>query len=151
MTRRIAALLLVLVPFAASAGAQTVTHASNGNPPATNAGTFQVEPVKELRKGVDMWPLIVNPGNPAEQRVNAILTRLNGRLTQALKTCDAQVLEQSKQMGDTAKGKDPTSGDWTRKVEVTMDGPRFLSLLATDESFCGGAYPDSDQMALVFD
>jgi hypothetical protein len=151
MTRRIAALLCVLVPFVTSAGAQTGTPGSSGVPPTTRAGTYQIQPVKELRKGVELWPLIVNPGNPAEQRVNATLTKLNNRLTQALKDCDARVLEQSKQMGDTAKSKDPTSDDWSREVQVTMQGPRFLSLLATDDSFCGGAYPDSGQMALVFD
>jgi hypothetical protein len=32
-----------------------------------------------------------------------------------------------------------------------MTGPRFLSLVASDESFCGGAHPDNDQMAMVFD
>ncbi len=151
MTRLIAALLCVLVPFIASVDAQTGTPGSSGIPPTTGAGTIQIEPVKELRKGVDMWPLIVNPGNAAEQRVNATLTKLNNRLTQALKVCDAGILEQSKQMDDTAKGKDPTSDDWSRKVQVTMKGPRFLSLVATDESFCGGAHPDSGQMALVFD
>ena len=32
-----------------------------------------------------------------------------------------------------------------------MRGPRYLSLLAHDDFYCGGAYPDTDQIALVFD
>jgi len=145
------ALIWMLIPLVGSAGAQTGSPDSSGESPMTSAGTFQMEPVKQLRKGVDMWPLIVNAGSPVEQRVNATLTKLNNRLTQALKDCDAGAIEQSKQMGDTAKDKDPTSGDWSRKVQVTMNGPRFLSLVATDEAFCGGAHPNSGQMALVFD
>jgi hypothetical protein len=115
-------------------------------------GGLKVEPVKQLRKGVDAWPLIVNPGNAAEQRVNATLTRLNLRLTQALHNCDAGALESIKQTGDAAGPRDKVSEDWSRKVVVTMQGPRFLSLVATDEYVnCGGAHPDSDTMAMVFD
>jgi hypothetical protein len=44
-----------------------------------------------------------------------------------------------------------TGGEWSRSVKVTMQGPRYLSLVATDEVFCGGAHPDSDDVALVFD
>lgn len=32
-----------------------------------------------------------------------------------------------------------------------MRGPHFLSLVATDSWFCGGAHPDDDQFPLVYD
>jgi hypothetical protein len=32
-----------------------------------------------------------------------------------------------------------------------MRGPRYLSLVATDSYWCGGAHPDSSTMALVYD
>ncbi|MGC2110181.1 MAG: hypothetical protein WA655_11740 [Candidatus Korobacteraceae bacterium] len=99
--------------------------------------------MKQLRQGVDLWPLIAHPRNPAEQRINATLTRLNQRLAQAVKDCD-------KQVGDTT-GDNTTSDDWSRTVEMTMTGPHFLSLVASDEVFCGGAHPDSRRTALVFD
>src|ERR1039457_6752545 len=61
-------------------------------------------------------------------------------------------LESIKQTGDAAGPRDKVSEDWSRKVVVTMQGPRFLSLVATHEYVnCGGAHPDSDTMAMVFD
>src|SRR5438105_4089957 len=40
--------------------------------------------------------------------------------------------------------------DWTRTISVAMRGPRFLSLVAADSWFCGGAYPDTDRFSLVY-
>ena len=34
---------------------------------------------------------------------------------------------------------------------MTMQGPHFVSFVASDDWDCGGAYPDSGTMALVFD
>ena len=117
------------------------------------APTLKVEAVKQLRKGVDVWPLIVNPANPAEQKVNETLTGLNLRLTKALAECDAAALEDMK--NSHTPQKDWAGGvaeDWSRKVEVTMQGPEFLSLVGTDDYVnCAGPHPNSDTMAMVFD
>jgi hypothetical protein len=41
---------------------------------------------------------------------------------------------------------------WTRTVQVTMRGPRYLSVLVLDSNECGGAYPNSGlAMPLVYD
>jgi hypothetical protein len=40
---------------------------------------------------------------------------------------------------------------WDRKVSVTMRGPRFVAMRATETSFCGGAYPLNAHAAVVFD
>lgn len=122
-------------------------------PAQGQASILKVEPIKQLRKGVDAWPLIVNPANPAEQKVNAALTRLNLRLTKALTECDAGTLEDMKSSQRPRKDwAGAVAEDWSRRVVVTMQGPRFLSLVATDEYVnCGGAHPDSDTMAMVFD
>jgi hypothetical protein len=151
MKRLIPVLFSLLVPSLALVTAQTGSHAANSNPKPTSAGNIQLSPVKELSKGVEAWPLIVNPATPAEQRVNATLTRLNLRLAQALRECDAGALDEAKPMGTAGKGQDSTSEDWSRTIKVTMTGPRFLSLVATDEIDCGGAHPNSDVMAMVFD
>jgi len=95
--------------------------------------------------------MIVSPSGPAEQRINATLTGLNQRLAQALRNCDEGYGWALKQMGDLAKGQYPVSKDWSRRVKVTMTGPHFFSLVATENAFCGGAHPDSGQMAMVFD
>jgi hypothetical protein len=130
-----------------------VSQNSGGSAPAqeANSTAIQLAPIKHPRKGVDTWPLIANPTSPAEQRVNAILTRLNQRLVSAFQDCDANIRESMKETGQSANGHDPAADDWSRIVVVTMAGPRFLSLVATDETDCGGAHPDSDTMAMVFD
>jgi hypothetical protein len=142
--------LCILAPFALSAVApasgQTLTAAPQ--PPAS--GNLQLEPVKQLRKDIDLWPLIAHPGTPPEVRVNALLTKLNLRLADTVRECNRDVLTGMK----GAKARDRASAvaaDWSRTVLVTMTGPRFLSLVATDETFCGGAHPDGSTMAMVFD
>ena len=42
-------------------------------------------------------------------------------------------------------------GTWKRGINVTMRGPHYLSLLARDDWYCGGAYPDTNATALVFE
>jgi len=116
----------------------------------TVAESIQLEPVKQLRKGVDEWPLIANPGSPAAVRVNATLTGLNLRLAQAVRACNGDVLDAMRGLSTKAATQAITQ-DWSRSVSVTMAGPRFLSLVATEETDCGGAHPNSDVMALVFD
>ena len=149
--KRLIALCLCLPIFcAASSAAGQSNSAASANPQTAAAGSLQLTPVKELRKGVVAWPLIVNPGTPAETRVNATLTKLNLVLAQSLRECDATLQDSLK--GMPAKDKaDAIAEDWSRKVRLTMAGPRFLSLVATDETDCGGAHPNSDGIAMVFD
>jgi hypothetical protein len=115
------------------------------------AANFRVDPVRQLRKGVDAWPLIANPATTAERRVNASLTLLNNGLQSSLRDCDAGALAEKKQTGTVETGQDPAEDDWEREVKVTMTGPHFLSMVATDDTFCGGAHPNSDTIAMVFD
>jgi hypothetical protein len=94
-----------------------------------------------------LWPHIAHPKNDAKQRVNATLTRLNNEFVKSLRDCDAGVLEFEKEAGEPENTKD----DLTCSREITMRGPRFLSMVATDEVFCGGGHPDDDLTVLVFD
>lgn len=123
----------------------------SGNAQTPAAGNLRTEPVKQFRKGVDAWPLIVSPDTPAAQRVNDTLTQLNHQLAQSLHDCDADYEGWLKGVGHSEDGQNQISADWLRTIKVTMGGPRFLSLVATDETFCGGAHPDSDVIAMVFD
>jgi hypothetical protein len=148
--RNLIVLFLCLPLFCGASSAACQSTAASASPQAATAN-LRLTSVKELRKGVDAWPLIVNPASPAEQRVNATLTRLNQRLAQALNECDAGSLDEAKRMGAAENDQDSTSGDWSRTIKVTMTGPRFLSLVATDEFDCGGAHPNSEVMAMVFD
>jgi hypothetical protein len=81
-----------------------------------------------VAKGIASMPRIMaNNGDHVATRINralAIASQISG--------CDCR------------------KGYWHRTVAVTMRGPRYLSLLAYDDWYCGGAYPDTDQVALVF-
>ncbi len=54
-------------------------------------------------------------------------------------------------VGQPEDGQNQISADWSRTIEVTMEGPRFLSLVVSDETFCGGPHPNGEVIAMVFD
>ncbi len=95
--------------------------------------------------------MLRHANSPAEQRVNATLEHLNQRLMGALKDCDAGYTESLKTITTNRSTQIPVSQDWTRTIEVTMQGPHYLSMVASDEADCGGVHPNSSQMAMVFD
>ena len=41
--------------------------------------------------------------------------------------------------------------EWERSVEAPMTGPRFISLLITTNSYCGGAHGNGEQTSMTFD
>jgi len=88
-----------------------------------------------VRKGVAAYPRLVG-ADPIIARINAALAKGDGRVRKGAKECF-----------DDGKGQ----ADWSRTVDVTMKGPRFVSYVSHDEYFCGGAYPDVSTMALVYD
>ncbi len=81
------------------------------------------------------FPKIAAPKTPATAKINAALRRLDRRWAGFVKDCGAG-------------GKDASA---ERRVETTLAGPRFLSLVARDEELCGGAHPDTDTLPLVYD
>ena len=86
--------------------------------------------------GAAAMPLIASPSDEAERRINAALKRLDATLRKAILEC---------------KGPDGAPGEWDRKVEATMQGPRYLSYVIRDMAFCGGAYPPIGTMSIVYD
>jgi hypothetical protein len=115
------------------------------------AQTVDLAPITQLRKGVDAWPMLRHANSPSQQRVNATLEHLNQRLVVALKECDAGYTESLGTITTNRSTQAPVSQDWTRTIEVTMQGPRYLSMVASDEADCGGVHPNSSRMAMVFD
>jgi len=117
------------------------------------AGKAQVllSPKRQIRKGVDQWPLIVRPKNDAERRINEYLNDLNGRLSRSLKDCDANYAEligkRDRSLDKSGEGAEFFSQD----TKVTMLGPAFLSLVATTDFYCGGAHPYGFTSAAIFD
>lgn len=122
--------------------------ASGQNPTIPNQIVLQ--PIRHLRKGIDLWPLIAYPRNSSTEQINKSLTGLNTQLAESVRGCDKDIRNWVKFTHDTTAKAD-IEGDWERRVEVTMAGPRFLSLKATEDYFCGGNHPDDETEPLVFD
>lgn len=110
----------------------------------------QLSPIQQIRKGVDEWPLILNPKNDAERRINVHLTELNARLAKSLKDCDAAYAGSPMATEHLSRDEEGAKS-WTQDVRVTMLGPRFLSFVATTSFYCGGAHPYGFTDAAVFD
>lgn len=79
--------------------------------------------------GIAAFPRVVaTPGDAAAARINRALA-----------------------LADRQPGCGDHKGSWNRRVTATMRGPRYLSLFASDDWYCGGPYPGTNQVALVFD
>lgn len=81
-------------------------------------------------------PRIAEPATPVTARINAALAVLDARWKKALRDCHAQ------------GGPDAAP---SRTVAVTMAGPHVVALHVTDDDECGGAHPDTGDMALAYD
>lgn len=110
----------------------------------------QLSPIRQFRKGVDAWPLILNPRNDAERRINAHLTDLNTRLAKSLNDCDAAYAG-SPMATEHLSPDEEGAKSWTQDVKVTMLGPALLSFVATTGFYCGGPHPYGFTDAAVFD
>ena len=95
---------------------------------------MQVPP--PIRQGVAAMPLIGQPVDEAERRINAALQRLDGTIRKELPTC----------AGDAG-----IPANWDRAIEVPMRGPGFISFVIIDDADCGGAHPSTATMAIVYD
>ena len=114
------------MPIAASASAQTV-----------------VRLVRQpgIAAGVAAFPRLAPGGAPAAA-INDALGAADTRVRIAAAECRTAL---------AASHPGPGRPAWTRRVTVTMRGPRYLALLAEDDADCGGPYPNADRFALVYD
>ncbi len=88
-----------------------------------------------ILKGVAAMPLIADPVDDAERRVNAAVRQLDVRVRKEAVTCK------------TPSG----ASGWERTVDVPMRGPSFISFVIKDSAFCGGAHPATATMSIVYD
>jgi hypothetical protein len=102
--------------------------------PGAHAGDEPVtmRAAKPVAHGIEAFPRIAAPLDAAAVRINHALAGADASVDRLAVDCNHY------------KG-------WHRGVSVTMRGPRYVSLLAGDDWYCGGAYPDTDLTALVFD
>ncbi len=99
---------------------------------AANADISLTSPAP-LAKDVAAFPKLAAHDATAD-KINAALLKLDDRVRKARADC--------------VTSKD---AEWSRSIEVTMRGPRYLSYLVSDSLFCGGAHPDAASFALVYD
>jgi hypothetical protein len=118
----ISGLRVVLVVF----GVLAAGFAHAGDAPVT------MRAPKPVAHGIAAFPRIAKPLDAAAAKINRALEGADASVDRLAVDCNHY------------KG-------WQRNVAVTMQGPRYLSLLAGDSWYCGGAYPDTDLTALVFD
>jgi hypothetical protein len=106
---------------------------------APAADAPQLKPSPDIAPKIAAFPrLVAAPDNKASQRINQALDKRDASARQMQKDCLANVDKQS-------------DADYERTIWVTMRGPRYLGFLASDNADCGGAHPDTSQMALVYD
>ena len=100
--------------------------------PAHAAGPVRLKPMPPIVKGIAAFPRVVGgTSRKTAERVNRALA----------------TAEQG--LGCTDHSGPNTY--WNRRTFASMRGPRYLSLRAYDDFYCGGPYPDTDQVTLVFD
>lgn len=95
-------------------------------------GPVTLREAKPVAHGIAAFPKIVAPKGEAATRINRALEGADDSVDRLAADCKHYT-------------------GWHRGVGVTMRGPRYLSLLADDDWYCGGAYPDTEITALVFD
>ena len=96
---------------------------------------------KPLAKDLSALPRIAGPLTPETTKINAALARGDGRARAAATDCRASAKE----------GMNKDSGDWSRSVTAPFRYGPWLSIVAADDWYCGGAYPDTDSLALTYD
>jgi hypothetical protein len=99
----------------------------------------QLKPTPDIADGIVAFPrLVAASDDKAAQRINQALDRRDASARQMQKDCLANVDK-------------PSDADYERTIWVTMQGPRYLSFLVSDNADCGGAHPSTGQMALSYD
>lgn len=99
----------------------------------------QLTPMPDIAPKIGAFPrVIAAPDDKAAARIDAALDKRDASARQMQKDCLANVDK-------------PSDADYERTIWVTMRGPRYLGFLASDNADCGGAHPDTSQMALVYD
>src|SRR3954468_50903 len=102
---------------------------------AADSGAPALRTSPDIAKGVQAFPRLEGD------------TKAAAAINQALAAADAQVAGEAKGCIEDSEGK----GSWKRNVEVTLKRARFISFVAHDDYYCGGPYPDTNILALVYD
>jgi hypothetical protein len=131
---RLAALAILCV-MTSSAWAQEAPVTLIHRPQLAPSADYAQWPAGTGPLDIDAFPRLAGK-TPAIVRINAALDRANARVLKAAQDCIAS---------------DPMHSDWTRRIDMTMAGPRFVSFVGRDDIYCGGPHPNTSTFALVYD
>ncbi len=107
------------------------------------AGPVELKPQPEVAKNVEAMPQVVGGVEPEPAaKINAAFKRLDAKVAVAARDC---------RKGAEALVHQPVEDAWDRGVEVTMRGPRYLSVMIDDSLTCGGPHPDVGTLPIVYD
>lgn len=94
------------------------------------------------------FPRLLTPDGPQAQHINQEFAKADDQVRADAQECHASFIEAHPDPKDPGWKR---SGNWRRSITVAMRGPRYLALVVSDDWFCGGAYPDRGNLALVYD
>jgi hypothetical protein len=126
-------LLFLLAPASGVAGSSS---------DVSTAGMVRLTSPKPLREKLDAWPLIDHPSSAAQVKINAEIRQLNKAVADIAEGCAHPAAD------DPGSGR---PGFVERQIEVTLRGPRYLSMVAGDGEDCGGAHPANHTEVIIFD
>jgi hypothetical protein len=125
----------LLTVCARLAGAATLAAAMAS---AAVAGPVQLHTLPAIAPDNAALPRIAAPATPQTARINTSLARVDQTWRGFMKDC-------------LGKGK-ASDVQLNRSVEVTLAGPRYVSIVAHDSEWCDGANnPSNSALALVYD
>ena len=82
------------------------------------------------------FPKLPEQGGPMAEKINHALAGLDRKFAAAAGECRAG---------------DPAGNQADRSFEVTLKGAHYYAVVASENWYCGGAYPDTDTLALTYD
>jgi hypothetical protein len=121
-----------------SAGSQTMNT-------STATGHVKLRLLPAISEDVDSFPRVVpneNVSSLMAATLNSKFDRLDSDTRKALHECRAAERKMHPDQGDSV---------YEHKLSISMRGPRYLSVLTVDAYDCGGAHPENNDEALVYD
>lgn len=113
-----------------------------GTAAASDPASVRLLPQPDIVPKLQAFPHVAAPEDAQTQRINKALIAANSRARQAAQDCRAQA--------EPART-DPDGSGWERTITVTMRGPRYLAMEASETWYCGTAYPNAANFALAYD
>lgn len=138
MWKRLTVISLLMVMVGCKPATETTAPVAEAEPavsatPALQPPSLRFQP--ELAKGIAAMPRLTGE-TTAIRAINAELAHMDGQVRAALPECVASGV------ADTY---------WQRFVDAPMMGPRFITVMASDDLYCGGNHPDTARFAVSYD